>query len=93
MVGLIGLFVSFFGAALLAKTAVKSEREILNEAAPRLPIGPLGSEEYENSLRNMPNVQALLRQSGRAKSGLWILAIGFLLQFISALVLYVCPRG
>lgn len=88
IVGLVGLFVSFSGPALLAITAVKSEGEILNEAALRMPVGgPLGSEEYKNSLRNMPNVQALLRRSRVAKCALWILTIGFLLQFISALVL------
>jgi len=88
IVGLIGLSMSFVGAFLLAIKAVKSEGEILNEAAPRLPIGgPPGSEEYKNSLRNMPNVQALLRQSRVAKCGLWILTIGFLLQLISAIAL------
>jgi len=92
IVGLVGLFASFSGAALLAATAVKSESEILNEAAPCLPVGrPPGSEEYKKSLRNMPNVQALLRQSRVAKYGLWILTIGFLLQFSGALALFICP--
>ncbi len=92
IVGLVGLFVSFSGAALLAVTAVKSEGEILNEAAPRLPVGgPPGSKEYEKSLRNMPNVQALLRQSRVAKYGLWILTIGFLLQLSGAIALFICP--
>ena len=88
IIGLAGLFVSFFGAAMVAIKAVKSEGEILNEAAPRLPVGgPPGSQEYKDSLRNMPNVQALLRQSRVVKRGLWILTTGFLLQFVSALVL------
>jgi len=80
----------FFGAALLAKTVVKSEDEILREAALRAPVEPLDSDEYKNSLRKMPNVQVLFRQSRRAKCGLWILTIGFLLQFIGDLVI-VCP--
>ena len=81
---------SFFGTALLAKRAVKSDDEILREAALRAPVGPLDSDEYKNSLRKMPNVQVLLRQSRRAECGLRILIIGFLLQFIGALVI-VCP--
>ena len=92
IVGLVGLFTSFSGAALLVFTAVKSEGEIWNEAALRMPVGgSLGSEEYKNSLRNMPNVQALLRHSRVAKYGLWILTIGFLLQFSGALALFICP--
>ncbi len=86
IIGLIGLGISFSGAVLLATTGVKSEDEILNEAAPRLPVGgPPGSNHYKKSLREMPNVQALLRQSKAAKFGLWILTIGFLIQFSSAL--------
>jgi len=70
ILGLVGLFTSFSGAVLLALTSVKNESEILKEAAPRLPVGgPPGSKEYERSLRGMPNVQALLRQSRKAKSG------------------------
>jgi hypothetical protein len=92
ILGLVGLLVGFFGALLLALTAVKSERDILNETAPRLPVGgPPGSENYEKSLRSMPNVQALLRQSKVAKCGLWGLTIGFLLQFGSALALLIGP--
>lgn len=81
---------SFFGTALLAKTAVKSEDEIFREAALLAPVGLLDSDEYKNPLRKLPNVQVLLRQSRRAKCGLWILTTGFLLQFIGALVI-VCP--
>ncbi len=88
-IGLIGLGISFAGAILLATKGVKSEDEILNEAAPRLPVGgPPGSNLYKKSLREMPNVQALLRQSKTARCGLWILTIGFLLQFSSALALF-----
>ena len=90
VIGLIGLGISFAGAVLLATRGVKSEDEILNEAAPRLPVGgPPGSGPYKKSLRKMPNVQALLRQSKAAKCGLWIITIGFLLQFSSALALFV----
>lgn len=85
MLGLVGLLANFCGAAVLASTAIKGEGEILNEAAPRLPSGgPPGGKEYEKSLRSLPNVQALLRQSRVAKYGLWILTFGFLLQLASA---------
>jgi len=90
MLGLVGLFANFCGAVLLASTAVKREGEILNEAAPRLPSGgPPGSKEYEKSLRSLPNVQALLRQSRVAKCGLWILTAGFLLQLVSASAIFI----
>jgi hypothetical protein len=92
IVGLVGLAVSFVGAAVLTYTAIKSEGKILNEAAPRLPVGgPPGSEEYEKSLRNSPNVQALLRQSRVAKWGLGILTFGFAIQFIGGLGLFIYP--
>lgn len=89
VVGLFGQLFSFIGAFLLALTAVKGEGEILDEAAPRLPIGPFGSKEYEESLRKMTNVQALLRQSRVAKYGLWIMTFGFFCQFFSTLFLLV----
>ena len=93
IIGLVGLFVSFSGAALLAFTAVKSECEILNEATPRMPVssGGPGTENFEKAVRNLPNVQALLRQARVARYGLWILVIGFLIQFTGALALFICP--
>lgn len=94
IVGLVGLFVSFSGAALLAFTAVKSEGQVLREGTPRIPAiksGHIGGEEYKEAVRNLSHVQALLRQSRVAKCGLWILAIGFLLQFTGALALFICP--
>lgn len=84
---LLGLIVSFSGALILVKTAIKGEGELLSEAAPQLPTGgPPGSKEYEASLRSLPNVQALLRQSKVAKWGLRIIVIGFLIQLSGALV-------
>jgi hypothetical protein len=89
VIELIGLGMSFAGAVLLATRGIKSEDQILNEAAPRLPVGgPPGSDQYKKSLREMPNVQALLRQSKTAKCGLWLLTIGFLFQFTSAFALF-----
>ncbi len=86
VIGLIGLGISFAGAILLETRGVKSEVEILNEAAPRLPVGGRpGSDQYKKSLREMPNVQALLRQSKIARCDLWLLTICFLFQFSSAL--------
>ena len=93
ILGLIGLIVSFSGAILVAITGVKTEDEILNEAAPRLPVGgPPGSNQYKKSLREMPNVQALIRQSKTARTGLWILAVGFLIQFSSALAIFMVTK-
>jgi hypothetical protein len=93
IVGLVGLFESFSGAALLAFTAVKSESQILHEGTPRIPAVSAhpGDEKFKEAVRNLPHVQALLRQSRVAKCGLWILAIGFLLQFTGALALFICP--
>ncbi|MFH1639912.1 MAG: hypothetical protein ABIB93_06370 [Chloroflexota bacterium] len=93
IVGLVGLFAGFLGACMLAVTAIKNEGEILSEGTVILPSGgPPGSEEYEKSIRNMPKVQALFRQSKVAKYGLWIMTAGFLLQFSSALALFICPQ-
>jgi len=97
IIGLIGLGVSFFGSVLLVITGIKSEDEILNEAAPRLPVGgpvsgPPDSNQYKKSLREMPNVQALFRQSKAARLGLWILTIGLFIQFSSALGLFMVTK-
>jgi hypothetical protein len=93
IVGSIGLFVSFSRATLLAATAVKNKDEILNEAAPRLPVsaGPPVTDKFKEALLRLPQVQALLRQSRVAKYGLWILTISFLLQFSGALALFIYP--
>jgi hypothetical protein len=93
IIGLVGLAISFSGATLMASKGVKSEDEILSEAAPRLPVGgPPGSNQYKKSLREMPNVQALLRQSKLARFGLWILAIGFIFQFGGALGSFIVTK-
>lgn len=92
IVGLVGLFVSFSGAALLVAKAVKSEDEITEEATPRLPSfpeGPHTEEDWKGAIRRLPHTQALLRQSRVAKCGLWILTIGFFLQFSGALALFI----
>ena len=54
IIGLVGLAISFSGATLMASKGVKSEDEILKEAAPRLPVGgPPDSNQYKKSLREM----------------------------------------
>ncbi len=85
IIGLIGLFVSFSGAVLLVLSAVKSQDEIVEEAKPSLPVGAFDSKTYKDSIRKMPHVQALFRQAKVAKWGLWIITIGFCLQFIGSL--------
>jgi uncharacterized membrane protein len=88
IIELIGIFLSFLGSALLATTAIKSKKEILSEATPKLPVssGPPGTTAFENAVLKLPQVQGLFRQSKIAKWGLWILTIGFFLQFIGALL-------
>lgn len=85
IIQLIGLVTSFSGAFLLVLKAVKSESEIVEESKPLMAYGHPDSEQYEKSIRSMPNVQALFRQAKVAKCGLWIITIGFFLQFIGAL--------
>ena len=91
MVGIIGLAVSFSGAFLFALKGVKSRNQILAEGTPRipsLPAGPETKEDMQRALLKIPAVQALIRQSKIARIGVWVLAIGFLLQFSSALALF-----
>jgi hypothetical protein len=88
VVGLSGLMISFAGAALLASTTVKNEKQIINEYASRIMRGPLGSEEQNKSILDMPHVKSVVRQSKLTKVGLWILAAGFICQFASALALF-----
>ena len=82
--GSIGLVVSFSGAFLLALSSVKKEEEIVEESKLLAPVGHPGSEQYIKSIRRMPHVQALFKQSKKVRSGLWILTIGFAFQIIGA---------
>jgi len=91
ILGLVGLAVSFAGAFLFALKGIKGRKQILEEGTPRIPALPAGSEtdeDWQNAVLELPAVQALVQQSHTARMGVWVLAIGFLLQFASALALF-----
>ena len=76
---------------MFALKGIKSRKQIINEGTPRipsLPAGPETKEDWEKAVLKLPAMQVLIRQSKIARIGTWVLAVGFLLQFSSALALF-----
>ena len=97
ILGMVGLILSFFGSAILARNAIRSKSKILSDSIPTLPAissadrREKGLEEaLREAMSEMPSVQALLWQSNAAIVGLALLTIGFAFQVGSVVLTIVC---
>jgi len=79
-VDITGLVFALLGIALLAVGLIVTKQQALKIGVSRL------AEDSDDHNKCLPHVRDRMRQTKAARTGVWLLVIGYLLQIVSSLL-------